>query len=168
MSGFDVCRQLTSQPNSPPVIMLTARSQEGEKILGFQAGVDDYVTKPFSVMELLARVQAVLRRTRARSAVGTHRIGSIEIDFRRHRAHRDGLPIDFTSRELDLLRFFVVHSGEIVTREQILKEVWGYSSEITTRTIDYFVVQLRQKIEVVPGSPRHILTVHGTGYKFVD
>ena len=153
-NGFEVCRELRARANPTPVVMLTARSQETEKVLGLELGADDYVTKPFSITELLARVRAVLRRAGGRpSGLETCRIGDIEIDF--------------TAREFDLLRYLVGHTGQVVTREQILNQVWGYEESPTTRTIDNFVAKLRQKIEKSPHEPEHILTVHGAGYKFV-
>jgi DNA-binding response OmpR family regulator len=167
-NGFEVCRELRARANPTPVVMLTARSQETEKVLGLELGADDYVTKPFSITELLARVRAVLRRAGGRpSGLETCRIGDIEIDFRTHQAHRGGQRIDFTAREFDLLRYLVAHTGQVVTREQILNQVWGYEESPTTRTIDNFVAKLRQKIERSPHEPEHILTVHGAGYKFV-
>ncbi|MGE0043585.1 MAG: response regulator transcription factor [Vicinamibacterales bacterium] len=167
-NGFDVCRELRARSNTTPVVMLTARSAETDKVLGLELGADDYVTKPFSITELLARVRAVLRR--AGTQKGTSdvvRIGDIEIDFKLHQARRGRARVDFTAREFDLLRYFVQHTGEVVTREQILNEVWGYEEFPTTRTIDNFVAKLRQKIERAPHAPEHILTIHGSGYKFV-
>src|SRR5947199_7208943 len=167
-NGFEVCRELRARANPTPVVMLTARSQETEKVLGLELGADDYVTKPFSITELLARVRAVLRRAGGRpSGLETCRIGDIEIDFRTHQAHRGGQRIDFTAREFDLLRYLVAHTGQVVTREPLLHHVWGYEESPTTRTIDNFVAKLRQKIEKLPHEPEHILTVHGAGYKFV-
>jgi DNA-binding response OmpR family regulator len=167
-NGFEVCRELRARANPTPVVMLTARSQETEKVLGLELGADDYVTKPFSITELLARVRAVLRRAGGRpSGLETCRIGDIEIDFRTHQAHKAGQRIEFTAREFDLLRYLVAHTGQVVTREQILNQVWGYEESPTTRTIDNFVAKLRQKIEKAPHEPEHILTVHGAGYKFV-
>ena len=161
-NGFDVCRELRARSNTTPVVMLTARSAETDKVLGLELGADDYVTKPFSITELLARVRAVLRRGRRRSKPAP--IGA-------HRRHRDGLQaapgaprqarIEFTAREFELLRYFVQHTGQVVTREQILNEVWGYEEFPTTRTIDNFVAKLRQKIERSPHAPEHILTIHG-------
>ncbi len=145
-NGFDVCRELRARANPTPVVMLTARSQETEKVLGLELGADDYVTKPFSITELLARVRAVLRRVSGRPS---------------------GLETCRTAREFDLLRYLVQHTGQVVTREQILNQVWGYEESPTTRTIDNFVAKLRQKIEKAPHEPEHILTVHGAGYKFV-
>ncbi len=169
-NGFDVCRELRARSNTIPIVMLTARSAETDKVLGLELGADDYVTKPFSITELLARVRAVLRRTGAHKPVPVAdivRIGEIEIDFKLHQARRGKTRLEFTAREFDLLRYFVQHTGRVVTREQILNEVWGYEEFPTTRTIDNFVAKLRQKIERAPHAPEHILTIHGSGYKFV-
>jgi DNA-binding response OmpR family regulator len=169
-NGFDVCRELRSRSITTPIVMLTARSAETDKVLGLELGADDYVTKPFSITELLARVRAVLRRTGAQKPMPINevvRIGEIEIDFKLHQARRGKSRIEFTAREFDLLRYFVQHTGQVVTREQILNEVWGYEEFPTTRTIDNFVAKLRQKIERAPHAPEHILTIHGSGYKFV-
>jgi two-component system alkaline phosphatase synthesis response regulator PhoP len=168
-NGFDVCRELRARSNATPVVMLTARSQETDKVLGLELGADDYVTKPFSITELLARVRAVLRRAGGRPGApgDLYRIGDLEIDFRLHQARRGKGRVEFTAREFELLRYFVTHVGQVVTREQILNEVWGYEEFPTTRTIDNFVAKLRQKIERAPHAPEHILTIHGSGYKFV-
>ena len=169
-NGFDVCRELRARGTATPVVMLTARNQETDKVLGLELGADDYVTKPFSITELLARVRAVLRRTGARPAAApadSYRIGDLEIDFKMHQARRGKQRVEFTAREFELLRYFVSHTGQVVTREQILNEVWGYEEFPTTRTIDNFVAKLRQKIEKAPHAPEHILTIHGSGYKFV-
>jgi two-component system alkaline phosphatase synthesis response regulator PhoP len=167
-SGFDVCRELRARANPTPVVMLTARSQETDKVLGLELGADDYLTKPFSIAELLARVRAVLRRTSGQPSLPQEcRIGEVEVNFRTHLARKDGERLFLTSREFDLLRYLVQHTGEVVTRDQILNEVWGYEEAPTTRTIDNFVAKLRQKIEREPHQPEHILTVHGIGYKFV-
>jgi DNA-binding response OmpR family regulator len=169
-NGFDVCRELRARSNATPIVMLTARSAETDKVLGLELGADDYVTKPFSITELLARVRAVLRRTSSQkaAAVSDHvRIGEIDIDFKLHQARKGKVRVEFTAREFDLLRYFVQHTGQVVTREQILNEVWGYEEFPTTRTIDNFVAKLRQKIERAPHAPEHILTIHGSGYKFV-
>ena len=168
-SGFDVCRELRARSAATPIVMLTARSAETDKVLGLELGADDYVTKPFSITELLARVRAVLRRagTVQKTADDVVWIGDIEADFTLHQARRGKTRIEFTAREFDLLRYFVQHIGQVVTREQILNEVWGYEEFPTTRTIDNFVAKLRQKIERSPHAPEHILTIHGSGYKFV-
>ncbi len=167
--GFDVCRELRARSNATPIVMLTARSAETDKVLGLELGADDYVTKPFSITELLARVRAVLRRSGSQKPTTSDavRIGDIDIDFKLHQARRGKARIEFTAREFELLRYFVQHTGQVVTREQILNEVWGYEEFPTTRTIDNFVAKLRQKIERAPHAPEHILTIHGSGYKFV-
>jgi two-component system alkaline phosphatase synthesis response regulator PhoP len=167
-NGFDVCRELRARNLSTPIVMLTARSAETDKVLGLELGADDYVTKPFSITELLARVRAVLRRSNPqRQASETVRIGDIDFDFRLHQARRGQTRVEFTAREFELLRYLVQHVGQVVTREQILNDVWGYEEYPTTRTIDNFVAKLRQKIEKAPHAPEHILTIHGSGYKFV-
>jgi DNA-binding response OmpR family regulator len=167
-NGFDVCRELRARNVSTPIVMLTARSAETDKVLGLELGADDYVTKPFSITELLARVRAVLRRSNPqRPATETVRIGDIDFDFRLHQARRGQTRVEFTAREFELLRYLVQHVGQVVTREQILNDVWGYEEYPTTRTIDNFVAKLRQKIEKAPHAPEHILTIHGSGYKFV-
>ncbi|MFN8061952.1 MAG: response regulator transcription factor [Vicinamibacterales bacterium] len=166
--GFDVCRELRGRGNATPVVMLTARSQDADKVLGLELGADDYLTKPFSIAELLARVRAVLRRASTTSPQPESvTIGDLDVNFRTHQAHRGEERVFLTPRELDLLRYFVVRKGEVVTRDQILNEVWGYEEVPSTRTIDNFVAKLRQKIETSPHQPVHILTVHGLGYKFV-
>lgn len=167
-NGFDVCRELRARSAATPIVMLTARSADTDKVLGLELGADDYVTKPFSLTELLARVRAVLRRTGGQTpAADALRIGDLEVDFKLHQARRGKARVEFTAREFDLLRYFVQHIGHVVTREQILNEVWGYEEFPTTRTIDNFVAKLRQKIERSPHAPEHILTIHGSGYKFV-
>ena len=167
-NGFDVCRELRDRSSSTSIVMLTARSAETDKVLGLELGADDYVTKPFSITELLARVRAVLRRTTTRPPTeDIVRIGELEIDFKLHQARREKRRVEFTAREFELLRYFVQHRGKVVTREQILNEVWGYEEFPTTRTIDNFVAKLRQKIERATHEPEHILTIHGSGYKFV-
>jgi two-component system alkaline phosphatase synthesis response regulator PhoP len=169
--GFDVCRELRARANATPIVMLTARSAEADKVLGLELGADDYVTKPFSITELLARVRAVLRRAGTQPPVmEAIKIGDIEVDFKLHQARRGRTRIEFTAREFDLLRYFVQNTGKVVTRDQILNHVWGYDESKespTTRTIDNFVAKLRQKIERAPHAPEHILTIHGSGYKFV-
>ena len=167
MDGKDVIRELRKWLEVP-IIVLSARDREAENIAALDLGADDYVTKPFSITELLARVRAVLRRTgQQKPTADAIRIGDIEIDFKLHQARRGKTRIEFTAREFDLLRYFVQHTGQVVTREQILNEVWGYEEFPTTRTIDNFVAKLRQKIERSPHAPEHILTIHGSGYKFV-
>jgi len=168
MSGLEVCKQLKSKKPSVPIIMLTARGQEVDKVVGLELGADDYVTKPFSIRELLARVKAVLRRVRP-GPKGQEKFafGEIEVNLRSCQVSKKGRALDFSSKEFDLLKFFLHHPGETLSRDRLLEEVWGYDHFPTTRTVDAHIVRLRQKVEPRPEEPRFILTVHGTGYKFV-
>lgn len=169
MTGLDVCRQLRSNGNSVPIIMLTARGQEIDKVLGLKLGADDYITKPFGFMELLARAEAVLRRTRGPAPAATPetcRFGDVCIDFKRHEAKKGGEPIEMSPREFQLLAYFIQHRGEIVTRETLLDTVWDYNAIPFTRTVDMHIAKLRKKIEDNPSDPKHIVTVHRLGYKF--
>jgi DNA-binding response OmpR family regulator len=168
MSGLDVCKQLKAKRPSIPVILLTARGQEVDKVVGLELGADDYVTKPFSIRELLARVKAVLRRAQTLPREqDRYAFGDVEVDLRGHQVHRRGQGVEFSAREFDLLRYFVCHPGETLSRERLLNEVWGYDHFPTTRTVDAHIVRLRQKLEPHPEEPRYFLTVHGVGYKFV-
>jgi DNA-binding response OmpR family regulator len=168
LSGLEVCKQLRAQRSSIPIIMLTARGQEVDKVVGLELGADDYVTKPFSIRELLARVKAVLRRTAVvPHNQDQHSFGDVEVDLRRCRVLRSGKAIDISSKEFELLKYFVCHSGETLSRDRLLEEVWGYENYPTTRTVDTHLVRLRQKLEPNPEDPRYFLTVHGTGYRFV-
>jgi DNA-binding response OmpR family regulator len=167
LSGLDVCRHLRAKDIMTPIIMLTARGQETDKVVGLEVGADDYVTKPFSIKELLARVRAHLRR--ASNGVRTlerYKFGDVELDFRKYRAVRAGRPIDLSPREFEILRFLILHENEIVTRDQLLDEVWGLENYPITRTVDNHIAKLRQKIEVSPAEPEHIITVHRIGYRF--
>ena len=168
LSGLEVCKQLRAQRGSIPIIMLTARGQEVDKVVGLELGADDYVTKPFSIRELLARVKAVLRRTAVLPKnQDQHTFGDVEVDLRRCRVLRSGRALDISSKEFDLLKYFVCHSGETLSRDRLLEEVWGYENYPSTRTVDTHLVRLRQKLEPDPEQPRYFLTVHGTGYRFV-
>lgn len=167
MSGLDVCRKLKSKRPSIPIIMLTARGQEVDKVVGLELGADDYVTKPFSIRELLARVKAVLRRAHTLPKdQDRYAFGDIEVDMHSCRVTKDGKVLDFTSKEFDLLKYFLCHPGESLSRERLLDEVWGYDAQTNSRTVDAHLVHLRQKLEPIPEQPRFFLTVHGTGYKF--
>ena len=169
MSGLDVCRQLRNDGNSTPIIMLTARGQEIDKVLGLKTGADDYVTKPFSFLELMARVEAVLRRTsKPAEAIEQLRFGDVEMCFKNFEARKAGRAIELSPREFKIIKYFVEHRGEVVTRDQLLDEVWGYDSTPVTRTVDNHIARLRQKIEQDPSNPQHIVTVHGLGYRFVE
>jgi len=166
-SGLDVCKELRRNGKQTPIIMLTARGQEIDKIVGLKLGADDYVTKPFSFMELLARVEAVLRRMSRTPAGDEFRFGEIQLDFRTYQASKTGAPLELTPREFRILRYFIDHTDEVVSREALLNHVWGYDSSAFTRTVDTHMARLRQKIENVPAEPRHLITVHRVGYKFV-
>jgi DNA-binding response OmpR family regulator len=168
MSGLEVCKQLRAKRASLPIIMLTARGQEIDKVVGLELGADDYVTKPFSIRELLARVKSVLRR----SAVlpkdkEQHAFADVEVDLRRCRVLRSGKALEFSAKEFDLLKYFITHSGETLSRDRLLEDVWGYENYPSTRTVDTHLVRLRQKLEPDPEQPQYFLTVHGTGYRFV-
>lgn len=168
MSGLDVCKQLKAKKPAVPIIMLTARGQEVDKVVGLELGADDYVTKPFSIRELLARVKAVLRRAgTSAKAHDKYQFGDVEVNVRNCQVSRRGKELDFSSKEFELLKYFLCHRGETLTRDRLLEEVWGYERFPTTRTVDAHIVRLRQKLEPKPEQPRFILTVHGTGYKFV-
>ena len=170
-NGFDVCRDLRARDVTTPVIMLTARGQVIDKVLGLKLGADDYLTKPFEPMELLARMEAMLRRQASLAeakAVETFRFGAVEVDFRSTEVKREGRAVEMSAREFELLRFFIEHRGATVSREQLQREVWGYGAEILTRTVDVHVGLLRQKLEPDARNPRHFLTVRGFGYKFVE
>ena len=166
MSGWDVCRALRGRGVDVPVIMLTARGAEVDRVLGLEIGADDYVTKPFSLRELLARVRAVLRRPGPRQKFEEFAFGDVRIRLRGRQVFRAGREVRLTRKEFDLLVFLVEHRGEVVTRERLLDEVWGYERFPTTRTVDTHILRLRRKFEADPDRPAWILTVHGQGYKF--
>jgi DNA-binding response OmpR family regulator len=168
LDGLDVCKQLRAERNLTPILMLTAKSQEVDKVLGLELGADDYVTKPFSPRELQARVKALLRRGRpADGSVERAAFGDVDVDFKGYSATKNGEPVDLTVREFELLRLLVSHPGEVLHRDTILNEVWGKEGDVFPRTIDTHVVHLRQKLEEDPAQPRYIVNVRGIGYKFV-
>jgi DNA-binding response OmpR family regulator len=168
LSGLDVCKQLKAKRPSIPIIMLTARGQEVDKVVGLELGADDYVTKPFSIRELLARVKAVLRRSQTLPKdQDRYTFGDVEVNLRSYRVLRGGNSVEFSSKEFELLKHFLCHSGETLSRDRLLEEVWGYDKFPTTRTVDAHIVRLRQKLEPVPDQPQFFLTVHGVGYRFV-
>jgi len=159
---------LRAKRPSIPIIMLTARGQEVDKVVGLELGADDYVTKPFSIRELLARVKAVLRRTKTLPREQErYTFGDVEVDLQKCRVTRSGIPIEVSSKEFELLKYFLCHSGETLSRDRLLEDVWGYDHYPTTRTVDTHIVRLRQKLEPDAEQPRFFLTVHGVGYKFV-
>jgi len=168
MSGLDVCKQLKAKRPSIPIIMLTARGQEIDKVVGLELGADDYVTKPFSIRELMARVKAVLRRASPLAPLPeVYRFSDVEVNIRGNEVLRAGKPIELSSKEFALLTYFISHPAETLSRDRLLDEVWGYDNYPNTRTVDAHIVHLRQKLEMNPEEPRFIVTVHGTGYKFV-
>jgi two-component system alkaline phosphatase synthesis response regulator PhoP len=169
-SGFDVCRELRRRGSEVPVLMLTARDQVVDKVLGLGLGADDYVTKPFDVRELVARVESLLRRARMAisPSVGSYVFGAVEVDFRRGEVRKDGSPVDVSALEFKLLAYLIEHRGALVSRDQILSDVWGYESMPYSRTVDVHIASLRQKVEPDPHRPRFIMTRHGRGYMFVS
>ncbi|MBO0911380.1 MAG: response regulator transcription factor [Acidobacteria bacterium] len=165
-NGIDVCRDVRMAGVMVPILMLTARGQTVDKVLGLKIGADDYLTKPFDSMELLARMEALLRRARIATTGGTLEFGSLKIDLRGTSVERNGEAVPLSAREFQLLRYFIEHRGVTLSRGLLLKEVWGYSTEAFSRTVDVHVASLRQKIEETPKHPKLILTVPGLGYKF--
>ncbi len=167
MSGFEVCRTLRQRGFSIPIVMLTARSQEADVVTGLELGADDYVTKPFSIRELIARVRAHLRRHTPKTELDHYEFGGISLDFRNYTAAKAGQNLDLSPREFELLRYLILHRGEPVTREDLLEHVWGLHDYPVTRTVDNHIAKLRQKIEDEPADPHWIVTLHRSGYKFL-
>src|SRR5262245_46923583 len=169
-SGLDLCRDLRQHGFKGPILMLTAKSQVVDKVVGLKLGADDYLTKPFEMMELLARIEALLRRAgrTGMPAEGSYEFGPIRVDFRSTAVFRDGQPVELSAREFKLLRYFIEHRGATVSRDELLNAVWGYDAMPFTRTVDVHVAWLRQKLEPNPRHPQYIQTVHGLGYRFVD
>ena len=169
ISGFDICKKIREEGITTPVILLTAKGEEVDKVLGLEFGADDYITKPFSLRELLARVKAVLRRTPSEkiSAVKKITIGLLEIDIENYTALKKGKSIAMTSKEFEIIRYLWQHQQQVISRDDLLKHVWGYDESISSRTVDNFVVKLRKNIEKDPSHPKHIVTIHGTGYKLI-
>ena len=165
--GLQACRELRMAGISTPLILLTARSTEVDKVLGLDLGADDYLAKPFGMLELIARVKALLRRIQRVTSIDEIKFSDVVVDFKAYRALKNREPIELSAREYRLLRYLVSKQGSVVTRDELLDEVWGYNSYPTTRTVDNHIARLRQKIESNIDEPQHILTVHGVGYKFV-
>ncbi|HEX5109100.1 MAG TPA: response regulator transcription factor [Vicinamibacterales bacterium] len=170
-TGFDVCRTLRQRGVQTPILMLTARGQVIDRVVGLKLGADDYLVKPFEMAELLARIEALLRRSTSSIPEGasaeSYRFGDIAVDFRRAEVTKNGQPLELSAREFKLLRYFIEHRGAALTRDELLNEVWGYNAMPSTRTVDVHVAWLRQKLEDNPRHPEYIHTVHGLGYKFV-
>jgi DNA-binding response OmpR family regulator len=168
LNGYEVCKRLKKEIPDLPIIMLTAKSQEAEIVTGLEIGADDYITKPFSVLELLARIKAIFRRIKSGSEIPeVHRFGDLEINFKKYEARKKGKPIKLSPREYELLKWFIEREGEIISRDELLNQVWGYDSFPNTRTIDTHIAKLRHKIEDNPEEPKLIVTIHGIGYKFL-
>jgi len=171
-NGFDVCRDVRQRGVQTPILMLTARGQVIDRVVGLKLGADDYLVKPFEMAELLARIEALLRRTStsaipAGASAESYRFGDISVDFRRAEVTKGGQKLELSAREFKLLRYFIEHRGAALTRDELLNEVWGYNAMPSTRTVDVHVAWLRQKLEDNPRHPEYIHTVHGLGYKFV-
>lgn len=168
LSGYELCRKVRSEGVKTPILMLTARGEEVDRVLGLDLGADDYVTKPFSVRELLARIRAILRRTQPPKAFPDElRFDDVMVDFRRYEARKADRTLEMTRKEFGILRLLAARPGEVVTRDELLNEVWGYENYPSTRTVDNHIASLRAKLEHRPSQPRHLLTVHGVGYKLV-
>jgi two-component system alkaline phosphatase synthesis response regulator PhoP len=169
LSGLEVCKTLRTEGFGMPILMLTARGQEIDKVVGLELGADDYVTKPFSIREVLARVRAILRRTEGKKKrLERYHFFDIDLDFETYVATKAGNPLDLSPREFELLRYLIERKGETVTRDRLLEDVWGYESYPSTRTVDTHIAKLRAKIGDSGSEPKYILTIHGAGYKFVD
>jgi DNA-binding response OmpR family regulator len=167
MNGYEICRNLKKSKPDLPILMLTARGSEMDKVSGLDIGADDYITKPFSLPELMARIRAALRRTRTDSIeYETYSFGHIKLDFKKLKAFRGGKEIPLSSREFDIMKYLIRHDGEAVHRHDLLNEVWGYEAMPTTRTVDNFILDLRKKLEEDPSNPKYFLSVRGVGYRF--
>jgi two-component system alkaline phosphatase synthesis response regulator PhoP len=169
LSGLEVCKILRGEGYDAPIMMLTARGQEIDKVVGLELGADDYVTKPFSVRELLARVRAILRRAGGgKKRVEHYSFADVQLDFEKYKATRADEALELSPREFELLRYLIERKGDTVTRDQLLEDVWGYESYPSTRTVDTHIAKLRAKIGDSGSDPKYILTIHGVGYKFID
>ena len=169
ISGFEVCKKVREKGIRTPIIMLTAKGEEIDKVLGLELGADDYITKPFSLRELLARIKVILRRYQNVGLDNKQiiKLGKLEVSFKNYNAFSNKQTVAMTHREIEILKYLWQHQNEAISRDQLLDEVWGYDEMITSRTVDNFILKLRQKIEDNPAQPRHILTVHGIGYKLI-
>lgn len=169
-NGLDICQELRQKNINIPIIMLTAKGEEVDKVVGLELGADDYMTKPFSIRELLARIKVQLRRekTKERMTYKSFRFGDVEVDFVHFKVRRNEKDLKLTSLEVEILRYMIDRRGEVVTREDLLDKIWGYEKFPTTRTVDNHILKLRKKIEKDPSNPKHILSVYGGGYRFVE
>jgi DNA-binding response OmpR family regulator len=170
MSGYEICRKVREEGGKVPILILTARGEEGDKVFGLNIGADDYITKPFSVREVLARIQAILRRTagaRSSRLPDEIRFDDVVVDFLRFEARKGDHPLEMSRKEFGVLRLLAARQGEVVTRDELLEEVWGYGRFPTTRTVDNHIALLRSKIENDPAQPRRLITIRGVGYKLL-
>jgi DNA-binding response OmpR family regulator len=167
MNGYEVCKELRRRGHAAGVVMISAKGQEPDKIIGLDLGADDYVVKPFGLKELLARVKAVLRRKAGPADDGHYRFADVEIDLNGQTVQRAGKPVPMTAQEFKLLRYFIDHAGKVLAREALIEGAWGYDYDGTARTVDNFIRQLRLKLEIDPEEPAHFVTVRGAGYRFV-
>jgi DNA-binding response OmpR family regulator len=169
ISGLDVCKRARDKGVETPIVLLTAKGEEMDKVLGLELGADDYVTKPFGLRELLARIRAILRRGTPTPGSKTQaiKVGKLTVNFESYTAESGGTPVRMSHKEFEILNYLMQHKNEVVSRYDLLEKVWGYDESPTTRTVDNFIVKLRQKVEADPNDPRIILTVHGTGYKLL-
>lgn len=168
MSGFDVCKEVRSHNIKTPILMLTAKGEEIDKVLGLELGADDYITKPFSLRELLARIKAVLRRSEPSTSTKKKVIiGKLTVNFATYEAYEMENPVPMSHKEIEILKYLWEHKNETIERDTLLNKIWGYDEMTTTRTVDNFILKLRQKIELDPAHPKHIITVHGIGYKYI-
>ncbi len=167
-SGYDICRKVKEQKPDLPIIMLTARSKEVDKIAGLDLGADDYVTKPFSTPELLARIRALLRRTKNETSIQEqYSFGDVILDFKQYQTFINNEEVHLSAREYEIMKFLIKHAGDVIHRHVLLEEVWGHESYPTTRTVDNSILDLRKKLEKEPSRPKHILSIRGVGYKFI-
>jgi len=166
-NGYEVCRKVKKEKPSLPIIMITAKGSEMDKIAGLDMGADDYLTKPFSIPELLARIRAVMRRSvPAEEITEVYSFGEVRIDFKKYHVYVKGKEIKLTGKEFSIMQYLIKHEGEVVQRHELLEEVWGYQSLPDTRTVDNFIRELRKKLEPDPSNPRHIISIRGVGYRF--
>ena len=167
-NGEEICKDLRKNGVAIPILMLTSKKLEMDKVLGLEIGADDYVTKPFSIRELSARIKALLRRTgEMRKDLEEYSFGDVNLDFKKQEATKEGRKLKLSAKEFDVLKYLILHEGEVVTRHILLDQVWGYEHEPTTRTVDNYILSIRKEIEDNPSKPTHLITVHTSGYKFV-
>jgi len=167
-NGTDICKDLRKDGMQKPILMLTGKKEEVDKIIGLEIGADDYVTKPFSVRELIARVKALLRRPQEiRHEVEEYSFGDVDLNFKKHEVTKNQKPVELSAMELKVMQYFIQREGEVIDRDELLNDVWGYENYPSTRTVDNFILSLRKKLEDDHKNPKHLLTIHGAGYKFV-